>query len=134
MSEYIPPSGPHAPSDQHAVTGGPTPPSMPGAPDGHGSAVIPPMMRPPPSDVPTDISGKKIAAGLCAILIGSLGIHKFILGYTNAGVIMLLVTILTCGIGGTVMWIIGIIEGITYLTKTDEEFYRTYVVQQKTWF
>jgi hypothetical protein len=40
-------------------------------------------------------TSNKIAAGVCGILLGSLGIHKFILGYTGAGLIMLLVTILT---------------------------------------
>src|SRR5690348_6147244 len=41
-------------------------------------------------------AGSKVAAGICGILLGSLGIHKFILGYTGAGLIMLLVTLLTC--------------------------------------
>ena len=77
---------------------------------------------------------QKIAAGICAILLGSLGIHKFILGYTTEGVIMLLLTILTCGIAGIVMSVIGIAEGIIYLTKTDEEFINTYVVNKKGWF
>jgi|TARA_B100001971_G_scaffold3705_1_gene3041 TM2 domain-containing membrane protein YozV len=43
---------------------------------------------------------KKLPAGICGILIGALGIHKFILGYQTEGIIMLLVTILTCGLGG----------------------------------
>jgi TM2 domain-containing membrane protein YozV len=77
---------------------------------------------------------KKIAAGICAILLGSLGIHKFILGMTTPGLIMLLVTVLTCGVGGVVMSIIGIIEGIIYLTKTDAEFVQMYVVEKKQWF
>jgi TM2 domain-containing membrane protein YozV len=77
---------------------------------------------------------KKIAAGICGILIGALGIHKFLLGYTTAGVIMILVTVLTLGIGGFVMGIIGLIEGIIYLTKTDEEFVATYVTGKKAWF
>lgn len=76
----------------------------------------------------------KIAAGLLAILLGSLGIHKFYLGYTKSGVIMLLVSLLTFGIGAAVMEVIGIIEGIIYLTKTDQEFYQTYEAQQKEWF
>ena len=38
--------------------------------------------------------------------------------------------IVTCGIVG----IIGIIEGIIYLTKTDEEFYQIYQVGKKPWF
>ena len=76
----------------------------------------------------------KVAAGLLGIFLGALGIHKFYLGYSKAGVIMLLVSILTCGIGASVMGIIGLIEGIIYLTKTDMDFYNTYVAGQKQWF
>ena len=84
--------------------------------------------------VPSDINGKKIAAGICAILVGNLGIHEFILGSTNAGITMLLVSILGCGVGAIVMAVIGIIEGITYLTKSDADFYQTYVIEKKAWF
>ncbi|MEO1298414.1 MAG: TM2 domain-containing protein [Cyanobacteria bacterium J06636_16] len=77
---------------------------------------------------------KKILAGVLAIVLGSLGIHKFILGYTTEGLVMLLVSVLTCGLGATVMWIVGLIEGIMYLTKTDEEFIATYIDQKKGWF
>ena len=77
---------------------------------------------------------KRIVAGILGILIGPLGIHKFILGYTKEGLIMLLSTLLTCGVGAAVMYIIGLIEGITYLTKSDEEFIHTYQTNQKTWF
>lgn len=80
----------------------------------------------------------KIAAGVCGILLGWLGVHKFILGMTGAGLTMLLVSIvggiLTCGIAAWVMWIIGLIEGIVYLTKSDDEFVRTYVDGKKAWF
>ena len=81
-----------------------------------------------------EFSGNKIAAGVCGILIGSLGIHKFILGLTTPGIIMALVSILTCGIGGLVMSIIGFIEGIIYLSRTDEDFYQTYAIEKKPWF
>jgi TM2 domain-containing membrane protein YozV len=81
-----------------------------------------------------EFAGKKIAAGICGILLGALGIHKFILGLTTPGVIMLLVSLLTCGVGAFVMGIIGLIEGIIYLTKSDEDFYQTYAVQKKGWF
>lgn len=77
---------------------------------------------------------KKIVAGIVAILLGSLGVHKFILGYTTEGIIMLLVTVVTCGIAGLVMSVIGIVEGIIYLTKSDEEFVRTYIQAKKGWF
>ena len=72
---------------------------------------------------------KKIIVGICAILLGGFGVHKFILGYTSEGIIQLLLGLL-CGIGG----IIGIIEGIIYLTKSDEEFVRTYIYGRKGWF
>lgn len=77
---------------------------------------------------------KKIAAGVLGIVLGAFGIHKFYLGYTTEGIIMLLVSILTCGIAAGIMSIIGIIEGVIYLTKTDEEFVKTYVEGRKGWF
>ena len=64
-----------------------------------GLKAVPPPIAPPPSAVASRASNK-IPAGICGILLGSLGIHKFILGYTGAGLVMLLVTILTCGIAG----------------------------------
>jgi TM2 domain-containing membrane protein YozV len=77
---------------------------------------------------------KKIAAGICGILLGSLGVHKFILGYNTEGLIMLLVTLLTCFVASPVIGIIGLVEGIIYLTKTDEEFVATYINNKKAWF
>ena len=81
---------------------------------------------------------KRIICGVFAILLGALGIHKFILGMTTPGIIMLLVTIVagipTCGLGGAVMGVIGLVEGILYLTKTDEEFIRVYQIGKKAWF
>lgn len=70
---------------------------------------------------------KKILAGILAILVGSLGIHKFILGYNKEGGILLGITlvgmILSCvGVGIFVIWatgLVGLIEGIIYLTKSD---------------
>jgi TM2 domain-containing membrane protein YozV len=77
---------------------------------------------------------KKLVAGLLGIFLGGLGIHKFYLGYNTPGIIMLLVTVVTCGFGGAIMGVIGLIEGIIYLTKTDEEFVATYVNGKKEWF
>src|SRR5215510_12967290 len=73
---------------------------------------------------------KKLSAGICAILLGWLGVHKFILGYTTEGIIQLVLGILTCGLTN----IIGIIEGVIYLTKSDEDFVRTYIQGKKGWF
>ncbi|WP_289663741.1 TM2 domain-containing protein [Flavobacterium panacagri] len=72
---------------------------------------------------------KKIVAGILAILVGYLGIHKFYLGYTKEGIIQILLALML-GIGG----VIGIIEGIIYLTKSDDEFYQTYQKGYKGWF
>ena len=81
---------------------------------------------------------KKILAGVLGILLGSLAVHKFILGYNKEGIIMLAVTLVvgafTCGIGASLMGSVGLIEGIIYLTKSDEEFYNTYQVGDKPWF
>ena len=93
---------------------------------------VPPPIAPPPAAVSR--ASNKIPAGVCGILLGSLGIHKFIPGYTGAGLVMLLATVLTCGIAGVVTHIIGLIEGIIYLCRSDEEFVRTYVDGRKEWF
>jgi len=81
-----------------------------------------------PQPIPQE--NKKILAGVLAIVLGGLGVHKFILGYSKEGIIQLILGVVTCGIGG----IIGLVEGIIYLTKTDEEFYQTYQVGKKGWF
>ena len=80
----------------------------------------------------------KIAAGVLGILLGGLGIHKFYLGYTKEGVIMLAIALVggffTGLIASSVVSIIGFIEGIIYLVKSDEEFQATYVIGRKGWF
>ena len=86
---------------------------------------------------------KKLAAGLCGILLGGFGVHKFILGYNNAGIIMLSVWLVGMFFGlcivipivlSLAVQAIGLIEGILYLTKSDDEFYQTYAVERKEWF
>ena len=79
-----------------------------------------------------DANQKKLLAGLLAIFLGNLGIHKFILGYNTAGIIMIALN-LTC-IGAPVIRIISLIEGIMYLVKSDEEFYNTYLANRREWF
>ena len=79
----------------------------------------------------------KVAAGILAILLGALGIHKFYLGYTKEGIIMLAVSLvgsLLFGLGAAVMAIIGLVEGIIYLTKSDAEFEEIYAKGHKGWF
>ena len=79
-----------------------------------------------------------VAAGLLAIFLGGFGIHKFYLGYNQAGFIMLAVTIIggivSFGLAALVVGVIALIEGIIYLTKSQSEFDRTYVLQKRDWF
>ena len=86
---------------------------------------------------------KKLAAGICGILLGGFGVHKFLLGLNNAGLIMLAVSLsgLVVGpclilplFGPVIMGLVGLIEGIIYLTKSDQEFQQQYGNNQKPWF
>ena len=71
-------------------------------------------------------------------MLGGLGVHKFVLGMTTAGIIMLATSLVvgffTCGAGYSIMGLVGLIEGIIYLTKSDEEFIKIYQVEKKAWF
>ena len=62
----------------------------------------------------------KTTAGILAILLGGLGAHKFYLGQTGQGILYL------CFSWTLIPEIIGFIEGIIYLTKSDEEFEEKY--------
>lgn len=57
----------------------------------------------------------KLVGGLLGIFLGSLGIHRFYLGYSTIGIVQILVTVFTFGIGG--IW--GFIEGIMILVGAD---------------
>lgn len=112
------PSDPGSNNAQHKAPGSPVPP------DCHQGSYVP--------------SKDYVAAGLLAIFLGSLGIHKFYLGYNSTGFIMLAVTVVgsafTLGVAGGVMGVIGIIEGIMYLTQGQQRFDRTYVQNRREWF
>ncbi|SFC96248.1 TM2 domain-containing protein [Bacillus sp. OV322] len=62
----------------------------------------------------------KVAAGVLGILLGNFGVHKFYLGKIGMGILYLVFC--WTGIPG----IIGLIEGIIYLCKSDEEFNAQY--------
>lgn len=103
-----------------------------------------------------DISQKKLVAGLLAIFLGGLGAHKFYLGLNTAGIIVLggqfavwviafllgflmfivglALTLPAAGAVSGAVALIGLIEGIVYLTKSDADFERDYLVNKKQWF
>ncbi len=62
----------------------------------------------------------KIAAGLLGIFLGGFGVHKFYLGQIVWGIIYLLLC------WTMIPAIVGFIEGIIYLTMSDEAFSRKY--------
>lgn len=79
----------------------------------------------------------KLVAGLLAIFLGAIGIHKFYLDDTKNAVIRIIVSLvgsLLFGLGPVAMSVVGLIEGILYLTKEDSEFEETYVRGSKAWF
>lgn len=77
----------------------------------------PPQYQPqsgmePPSGYP---QRSRTAAGVLAILLGMYGVHSFYLGNTSRGLMQLLISLLTCGIGAIVIAIWGILDGIKIL-------------------
>lgn len=58
----------------------------------------------------------KLAAGLLGIFLGSFGVHNFYLGYTGKAIAQLVLTVATCGIGGAISGVWGLVEGILLLT------------------
>ena len=118
-------------------------PETPESPQPPPAAGQPPAPEPEPAQAAPTPGGqipgteKKLVSGILGILLGSLGVHKFYLGYTVEGIIMLAVFIVgwfLCGIPSMAVAAVGLIEGILYLTKTDDEFVKTYVNGRKGWF
>ena len=92
-----------------------------------------------------EANSKKMLAGILAIFLGWLGVHKFVLGYATEGLILLLINLLaipilsflTCGIGFSLYsfsFVICVVEAVIYLSKSDQEFYQTYMVNKRPWF
>lgn len=70
----------------------------------------------------------RIAAAVIGVFCGSVGIHRFYMGHTNAGIVYLVVGVVTAG---TVTSVVGLIDGIIYLLATDEEFAAKYLHNDK---
>jgi len=64
----------------------------------------------------------KTTAGILGVLLGSLGVHHFYLGSTVTGVIEIVLTVVTCGIGS----LLGLVEGILLLIMDQNEFDQRY--------
>ncbi len=70
---------------------------------------------------PVNMAKDRMVAGIFAILLGTFGIHKFYLNDMGMGLLYLIFS--WTGIPS----IVGLIEGILYLTATDEEFQERFV-------
>lgn len=71
---------------------------------------------------------EKTVAGILAILLGGLGVQYFYLGKVSAGIITILLSMVTCGIWPVLM----LIQGILMLTMSEEEFRAKFVDSTKT--
>ena len=88
-------------------------------------------------------ASKKIPAGICGILLGAFGVHKFVMGFPRAGLAMLAVTVVCRLLAwvhfpfawtvGALVALLGFVEGIIYLVKNDSDFYRDYVIRRQEW-
>lgn len=78
----------------------------------------------------------QIVAGVLALILGSLGVHKFYLGFNTAGIIMLVVWLFgwILILPPFVIMVISIVEGLKYLLCSDEDFYEIYVLGRREWF
>lgn len=63
-------------------------------------------------------------AALFAILLGSIGVQYFYLGKISAGIITILLTIVTCGLWEIVM----LIQGVLMFCMSNQEFRQKYVL------
>ncbi len=71
-------------------------------------------------DVRSDASTDKIVAGIFALLLGSIGVHKFYQGNVKYGVLYL------CFFWTGIPALLGLIEGILMLVADDAEYERRY--------
>lgn len=91
---------------------------------------------------PGSLPKSKVTAAILAFFFGLFGVHKFYLGFTGQGIIMLLSTIagfvLTAVLVGYLVLlavaVISFVEFITYLSRSDQDFYETYFVKKQRWF
>jgi TM2 domain-containing membrane protein YozV len=76
-------------------------------------AVYPGIQYP---DVPTSHDKSKVTAGLLAIFLGALGVHRFYMGYKLIGAIMLIITVASLGRLALITGLWGLVEGILIFT------------------
>lgn len=66
---------------------------------------------------------KRIPCGVLALLLGGFGIHYFVINKGIAGIITIVLTLITCGIWSLVTFV----QGIMILCMSDRKFEEKYV-------
>ena len=129
-AQPVPPAGYPPPGAYPPAGGYPPPAAYPPPTDYPPPGAYPPPGYPPPTAgyeypagynygyayAPDPYAKSKLAAGLLGIFLGGFGVHRFYLGYTTIGIIQIIVTVLTCGLGS--IW--GLVEGIMILTGAEQ--------------
>ncbi|MBP3572244.1 MAG: hypothetical protein J6M42_09825 [Clostridia bacterium] len=64
----------------------------------------------------------RILFGVMTLIFNSVGVPCFMAGKTKAGILRIVLGIVTCGVIATINEIMGIIQGIKILCMSDEEF------------
>ena len=105
-----------------------TPPERPTPP----APETPPEPETPPSPSVPAVRKSKVTAASLAFLLGGIGAHKFYLGYTGAGLIHLGLSLTV--IGALVNVPVCVVEFLIYLSKSDDDFHRIYVLNRKRFF
>ena len=94
------------------------------------------LARPNPFNINVGESPKLIVF-LLAFFLGGIGAHKFYLGYQKQGIIHVLCVfpgMFLFGLPTLAIGIIAFVESIIYISKSDEEFKRTYIDNVRPWF
>lgn len=90
------------------------------------------------SAAPATGTKNRTTAGILALILGGFGAHKFYMGYSGEGMLLLvidmIIVIATGGAGAIVTAVVPFVEGIAYLRMSDEEFQRVYIQGHKAWF
>ena len=64
----------------------------------------------------------KVVFGIMTIIFNSIGVPCFMLGNVKAGILRIVLGMVTCGVISVINEVLGIIQGIKILCMPDEEF------------
>lgn len=69
----------------------------------------------------------KILFGVMTIIFNSIGVPQFMQGNVGKGILHIVLSSFTCGVGGLILEIMGIVNGIKILKMSDEDYKNTYL-------